>query len=1022
MKTVFRSRLLASSLLIGAAALSTPAFAQAEPADQPPAETPDVGEVVVTGSLVRNPNLESSTPVNVVSEKEIELQQANVAEELVRELPGAVPSVGSAVNNGNGGASFVDLRGLGTNRNLVLVDGNRLVPATLAGVFDLNNIPLALVQRVDILTGGASTTYGADAVTGVVNFITRKDFAGMDATVSEQITEDGDGNVFRGDLTVGANFDDGRGNAVLSLGYQKAKPVYQGDRDYSLFGITSATGAGGGSGTSTPSRFSLGNGQTRQITAAGGDFNPGTTFTPFNFNPYNVYQTPFERYNIYAAARYEVSDAVEVYTRGIFSKNTVSTLIAPSGAFGVALNIPLNNPYMTTAIRNAFCAADMNPSTTVYTPRFTPAECTAAAAANLRPGDAAYREIGTGGFVAFDIDGNGVIDQGEGYNRNPQTNLSRRAVENGPRVSQYNTTFFDYRAGLRGSITDSLSWDVFGAYGESENTQIIKGYTLNSRWRQAARATSLTECLDTTGGCVPVNLFGANGSISPDQAAFLTADSSSFVKTSLAQARATLSGDFGVASPVANDPISFAVGAEYRKYTAEQGADLLAQNGDLGGAGGATPSIAGGFEVKEFFGELIVPIVQDKPFFNDLTVEGGIRYSSYKVDAPGTPKFNTTTWKVGGSWEPIEQIKFRGNYSHAVRAPNINELFSPVTTALTNLDDDPCASLDDTGASLGRPAPAGELRAICLAQGATLANINTIAVPTAGQANATGGGNLALKPEKSNSYSFGAVIKPFRGLSLSVDYFNIDIKGAITTPTPGDAIDACFGTTGTPAAGASTSEACTIIRRNPLTGGLDGDPSTTPGLFLTASNLGRLKTSGIDFSANYSTTLGFGALSLNGVLTYTDKSVFQATPISAPRDCIGLYSGDCNPQSKYQANARATLTVDRVDVSLAWRYFSGIKHETGGLFAGTMPASAGPLAGRNVDFNRIKAHNYFDLTTRFAVNEHFTFTASVQNLFDKEPPIVGSEAGTTTFNSGNTFPSTYDALGRRYALSARLRF
>src|SRR5688572_7489380 len=180
----------------------------------------DGEDIVVTGTLIRNPNLEQSTPVNVTTSDAIELKQSNLAEEVLREIPGIVSSIGSGVNNGNGGFSFVDLRGLGANRNIVLLDGNRLVPAGLAGIFDLNNVPLALVERVDALTGAAVTTYGADAITGVVNFSTRRDFAGVEIAGSEQITEQGDGNFMRVDLTMGANFDDGRGNAVLSVGYQ----------------------------------------------------------------------------------------------------------------------------------------------------------------------------------------------------------------------------------------------------------------------------------------------------------------------------------------------------------------------------------------------------------------------------------------------------------------------------------------------------------------------------------------------------------------------------------------------------------------------------------------------------------------------------------------------------------------------------------------------------------------------------------------------------------------------------------
>ncbi|MBJ7389592.1 MAG: TonB-dependent receptor, partial [Sphingomonadaceae bacterium] len=687
----------AAPLALGLALISTPSFAQDAAAEEEPA-----GEIIVTGSLITNPNLERSAPVNITTSEEIELLQSNLAEEILREIPGIVASIGSAVNNGNAGASFVDLRGIGANRNVVLLDGDRIVPADFRGRVDLNNIPLALVERVDVLTGGVSTTYGADAVAGVVNFILKNDFSGLEVQASQQLTEQGDGNVFRVDATIGANFDDGRGNAVLGIGYQQADAVYQGARDISLTTVDSYAGTASGSGTAFPSRFSggrlvsgTGNGGTNQINDAG-QLVP--TFSTFNFNPYNVFQTPFERFNMFGQARYEVSDAVEIYSRGLFSKNTVNTIIAPSGAFSIGVNISLNNPFLPAAARNQFCAFDVNPSATVYTARFSPTECAAAANGALRPGDAAYREIGLGGFVAFDVNGNGTIEAGEGYNPNPQSLFARRAIEAGPRISEYVSTVFDYRLGARGSITDSIDWDITGAYGQSENIQTIKGYTLNSRFRQSLRAggtAAAPVCFDTSNGCVAANVFGT---IQQAAIPFLVQESTSFTKTSLAQVKGTISGDAGVTSPFAEDPVAFAVGGEYRKYTARQGADALAKGGDLGGAGGATPSIEGGFNVYEAFGELVVPLVSDKPFFNSLTVEGGLRYSSYAVDAPGNPSYNTTTFKAGGTWEPVEGLAIRGNFARAVRAPNIFELFSPVNTELTNLGTDPCATLTTAGA------------------------------------------------------------------------------------------------------------------------------------------------------------------------------------------------------------------------------------------------------------------------------------------------------------------------------------
>jgi outer membrane receptor protein involved in Fe transport len=1009
MRTNYRSRLLTTTLFVGAMMASGQAFAQSVDSTVTPGaaapgmmpqeaasnEETSTGDIVVTGTLIRNPNLVQATPVKVVGADEIDLQQANVAEELLREIPGITPSIGSSVNNGNGGASFANLRNLGSNRNVVLLDGVRLVPAELNGRFDLNNVPLALIERVDVLTGGASTTYGADAVAGVVNFITRRDFAGVEANIAEQISEDGDANVFRADVTIGANFDDGRGNAVLSIGYQESDPLYQGDRDYGVLALSSASGGGGGSGTAVPSRFSLPGQGTRQVNGAGTGFNAGNAFTAFNFNPYNVYQTPFERYNMYAAANYEVSDAVEVYTRGIFSKNTVSTIIAPSGAFGIAVDIPLNNPYLTAGLRNSFCDAN----------GISVAACAAAAAPGLEPGDAGYQTV--------------------------TSSLFRRATEVGPRISEYTTTFFDYRLGFKGGITETIDWDVFGSYGESENLQAIQGYTLNSRVVDSFLANNTTSCFEgTAAGCVPINWFGPENNASWTGAAidFLNETSTVRTKVALAQARATISGDFGVSSPLSDNPISFAIGGEYRKYSASQESDTLAAGGDLGGAGGASPNIDGGFDVYEAIGELIVPLVQNKPFFEDLTIEGGVRYSKYSVDAPGNPGFNTTTWKAAGSWTPVNGLKIRGNYARAVRAPNIAELFSPVNTLLTNLQDDPCATFDDNGGRI-RANPTGELRAVCLAQGATAANIDSIAQPISGQANYTGGGNLALKPETSKSWTAGVVFQPsfVPRLSVSVDYFNIRVSGAITSPTPDDAITACFGDNPlTPAAGAAASEACTAIRRDPLTAGLNGDPNTTPGLFLATSNLGTLETSGVDATLNYAHDLGFAKLNLAGSLTWTEASKFQAVVgVGQNRECVGYYSANCGqPIPEWQWNLRPTLSIEGVDLSLLWRHIGATRYEPGigSLFSGTLPASAGVLAGRQVDFNRIKAYDFFDLTTRVGVGEHLTFTFGVQNLLDKEPPLVGGEAGSTTFNSGNTFPSTYDAIGRRYVAAAKIRF
>jgi len=1056
----YKLRYAAAPLAIGLALLSTPSFAQ-EAAD----DEDSAGEIVVTGSLIRNPNLVQSTPVNATTADEIDLLQSNVAEEVLRELPGVVPSIGSAVNNGNAGASYVDLRGLGSERNIVLLDGQRIVPADLQGRVDLNNVPLALVERVDALTGAAVTTYGADAITGVVNFITRKDFAGAEISGGSQLTAKGDGHTFRIDATVGGNFDDGRGNAVLSIGYQQADPVFQGDRDFSFEQISSFTGGAGGSGTAVPSRFSgtrpldpatglpsvdptVENGGVRQVNAAGAAVAP---FASFNFNPFNVFQTPFKRFNIFAQANYEISDAVEVYTRGMFSKNTVDTIIAPSGAFGGSVNINLNNPFLPATLRNQFCAFDVNPREDIYTPRFTPAQCAAAATATGRS-DPNYREIGLGGFVAFDVNNDGILAADEGFDPNPAITLNRRTPEVGPRISNYVTTVFDYRLGLRGAISDSIDWDISGAYGESENAQAIKNFTLQSRFRQAALADSATSCQNSSNGCVPVNLFGPEGSITPEMAAFLTADSTTIVRTTLAQVRGTISGDAGFASPWASESVGFAVGGEFREYGATQSSDLLAQTpGELGGAGGAAPNIDGNYNVYEAFGEIIAPIVEDKPMFHSLTLEAGLRYSSYTVKG-ATSQNQTTTWKAGGSWEPVESLKFRGNYSRAVRAPNIGELFTPQTVGLTNLSIDPCA-----GAA---PTSNANLRAICIAQGAPVGSIGSITNPTAGQANLTVGGNLDLKPEKADTLTLGFVYQPdfVPGFNVSLDYYNIKIDSVIGTALPGDIIAACFGAI---SASSATSAACTNIRRNPLTGGLDGDPATTGGLFGPTNNLGKLATDGFDLLANWKGNIGAADLTLSFVGNWTRSSKFNANPSdpgSLNRECVGFYSVNCSftgsIQPEFQTSTRVTFGYKDVDLSFLWRWMDAVQYEPAQLEAERAAADAanrndaGVLLPINLaqigkpgfqgcpnfettdeggclveeGFRRIGAEHYFDLTARWNASDNFSFTFTIQNLLDNKPKLVGNTIGSTAFNSGNVFPSTYDALGRRFGVAAKLTF
>jgi outer membrane receptor protein involved in Fe transport len=1004
----FRAKLLVSTMIVGVAAIATPAMAQTVTSTEAQTTPPPSGaatdakitapsaadnsaptttnDIVVTGTLIRNPNLVSSSSVTSISEGELTLRAPNTVEEALRGLPGISPGIGTQVNNGQTGISFVDLRGLGPQRSLTLLDGNRIVPSVSSGLTDLNVMPLALLQRVEVLTAGAATTYGADAVSGVVNFITRRDFTGIDVRGDYKLPDRGDGKSYRTDVTVGANFADDRGNAVLSLGYTKIDPLYQ-TRPFALFGISSTSGkASGASATSVPTAIAFNNGDFLQVDPTSTSLVP--QYQGFNFNPYNIFQTPLDQKRAYAAARYDVADGVEVYARGMFSNNTIQSIIAPSGIFGLGENINANNPYLTPTIRNQLCAED--------------------------------------GITAANCGGNTLLALPGVY---------RRLVELGPRVGTYENNLYDARAGVKVDITKSINLDVSGSYGRSEQTTTSSGYVINSLVQQALLATNTTTCTVTTGNCVPLNLFGAAGSITPAQVAFIQGQSTVRVNTELSQARALLSGDLGTTVPFASNPISFALGAEYRNYTYARIPDAYAQSpSQLGGAGGAVLPFTGSYSVKEGYGELIVPIANSQHFFDELSAQGGVRYSSYSI--PGSTGFDTTTYKGGLTWQPVHGLRFRGSYQRAVRAPNIGELFAPKVTGLTNLTVDPCA--------LAAPVGNANLTAVCIAQGANAAQIGAIPNPSAGQANETSGGNVNLKPEVGDTFTAGIVITPSRfvpGLTLTVDYNHILIRNAISTPTPGDAIAACFTNL---TAASATSAACTGIVRNPVTGGLSGPSGTVLGLPLSLSNTGRLETDGVDVTANYTHRFGEFRVDLNFLGNYTDKLKFQATPTSFNRDCVGYYSANCGTGvgqivPKFTFQQRSTITLGSASLSVLWRYINPVNYEGTAsdyvargfttanhlLFNGVVTNSGGVssgIAGNTYNFNHIPAYHYFDLSSQFNIAPHYQLTMTVANVFDRDPPIVGGQAGTTTANSGNTFPSTYDVLGRTFTVGVRLKF
>ena len=975
-------------IVLGFALISAPAFAQEAQVAAEEADVAAEDTITVTGSRIARANLELSSPVNVIGAEEIQFRQPTSIEDVLRQLPGSVPGIGSAVNNGSNGTATFNLRGIGTNRNLVLLNSRRVVPAGTGGVVDLNILPVALLERSEVLTGGASSVYGADAISGVLNFITKRNFTGVQLDTSYGVTERGDGQSFKTDLTIGASIDGGRGNVALSIGYTDTKPVLQGNRDIATFGRQSTVcsalniaagcnpaindsvvGFRQGSSTATPASI--------LFPIANSRFDPATGtivsgLSDFNFNPLNIFQTPLKRYNIFAQARYEVTDAIEVFTEASFTRTDVQQRIAPSGTFTNTYRLPLNNQFLTSTQRTQLCTASIS------------------ATGSLPVGTDCPTAIAAGSEV-------NVI-------------IARRFTEAGPRLTNFVGTTFQVTGGVRGAITDNLKWELVGSFGQADFTNAQSGQGLFSRAQQALRG-----CPAGSGpGCVPLNIFGPEGSLTAAQFNFLNVRTFSFVQSTLTTVEGSISGDLGFSSPLADDPIGIAVGAEYRRYSASSGGDVASSTpGEVLGAGGAALPLSGAYSSKEGYIELNVPLVTDRPFFHSLTLEGGYRYSDY------TTTGGSSTYKIGGSWEPIEDVKFRGVYSRSVRSPNISELFQPIVQGLNNRSTDPCSGTVAVVTARGANLPA-----LCQSQ-LRAGQFGVVPGPIAGQIVQTTGGNINLLPETATSYTAGVVFEPrfVPGLAITADYFNIKVRNAISAPSSADIIDGCFALTNTD----PNNPGCRAIQRNPLTGGLSGatDGSFT-GVARALTNDGTIKTTGIDFGFDYRRDLGPVNLSVKSNITYTIDNLFQASLVSINRQCVGYYSVSCgNPQPELQWNVRTTLGFGSgSDMSVLWRHLGKVDVEPLApvpQVALGVPTTGGP-AGVVTAYRSIRAFDYFDLSFRQSIGDNMQLTFTVQNLLDRNPPDVGSTISGTGPNSGNTFPSVYDTLGRRFTAAIRLKF
>ncbi len=948
------------------------------------ADTP-IQEVVVTGSRIAQPNLTTTSPVTQVTADDIAVQGVTRVEDLINQLPQAFAAQNATVANGATGTATVDLRGLGSPRTLVLVDGRRMpyggvTPASAAA--DLNMIPAAMVERVEVLTGGASAVYGSDAIAGVVNFIMKRDFEGVqfDATYgfyqhnndyggpgqtklrdviagraqtnpsafalpSSNVT-DGEAKEFN--FLIGASTDDGRGNVTVYGGVRDNKAVIQGERDYSACALNAnptTSFSCGGSGTSYPGYFYIG-GDAFTIDSATGNtfrpFNPDTDL--YNYGPTNYYQRPDRRYTMGAIGHYELTEYADVYAQVMYTNYESIAQIAPGGNFFDSGVVNCDNPMLSDQqLATLGCTAQM-----------------------IADGDYA-----------------GVY-------------IARRNVEGGGRQDRFSNSSFRAVLGVKGDINEYWGYDAGIQYSKGQSSPTTNNYFHKNRIPRSLDVVgdrndpSTWQCKSVIDGtdpaCVPWNPFTIGG-VTPEALAYLQVPGIQRGTIEQEIYNATITGDLGgvgLQSPFASDSIKMAFGVEHRIDRIENITDDALASFLLSGQGGPTIGISGSTKVTDLYTELNVPLVQDKTAAEQIGLELAYRYSDYD-------NLSTDTYKVGMDWAPIEDVRFRASYQRAIRAANIVELFTAQGFNLFDLPGDPC------GADLaGTPNAASD--AACLATGVPAAMLRAGGLDSpAGQYNFLQGGNTALTPEESDTYTFGVILQPsfLPKLAVSIDYFDIEIQDTISTFGAENTLDACYFQ--------GDADACSRINRDAAGNFWRGDGYIED----LNINIGSLSTKGYDLSVSYSDVQIGNAGSLNFSLngTLLDELLTEPGPGIDPVECVGKFSGSTcgTPKPEWRHHFRVGWQSPwNVDVALTWRYYDAVENING--------------LTQNIDY-KLGSQSYFDLAANWSVTDKASIMMGINNVLDRDPPL-SSAVGTT--GNGNTYPQTYDAMGRWIFLRAQV--
>jgi iron complex outermembrane recepter protein len=1010
------------SVCLCMAVMETPAVAQQTPVA---AIEPDssLTEIIVTGSRIAAPNEVSTSPIQVVTAKEIQQGGKIDAIDLLNQLPQNFQNSVVDFSNSSsglstpGGVTTADLRGLGPQRTLVLVNGRRLGTgdpntANPNPSPDLDQIPLALVERVDVVTGGASAVYGSDAIAGVVNFIMKKNFEGiqLDGQISTYMHDnhegwlnslqsaagdtpvtgsERDGRAKNFNLLMGTNFADGKGNVTAYLSYEHMEPIVSSSRDFGGCQLDLNVGPGAHCfGSSSSNTFGIPNmsgpGST-SYSVVGNQFlpypQPGSVPPAlFNSQQYIYMSREDDRYNAGFMGHMDLNDYVKPYAEFMFMDDKSTEVIAPSGLFqsnpidptgNGQFNVNCSNPLLSAQQASLLC---------------TPAQIAADAA---NPGS-----------VSANI------------------NIGRRNIEGGGRQSFWDHTNYRAVGGASGDFGGAWNYDAYASYYHT---------TLYNANQNYFNYTSINNALQVTGGpngpacisgppCVPYNIFQQGG---VTQAAIDYLESTGTSNGSVTERilHGDVTGDlgkYGIKSPLANDGIGVNVGAEHRNDNLDFAPDGLELSGLLSGFGGASVAVDNSTSVKEEFIELRAPLVQKQAFAEDLMFDTGFRHSDYNLSG------GVNTYKFEVQYAPVSDLRFRAGYQKAIRAASVLELYSPQSFGgISNPGIDPCAPVFDptTGALVPATASPTEcanshVSAIEYGNGGVGGTYSgTIKQCIANQCSQLLGGNPNLKPEQAESITIGLNFSPsfIPNLTGSVDFYRITIKDEIGVLSATTILSNCLAT-GDPTF-------CNLIVRT-SSGSLSGSSVATGGYIVqTNLNIGAVAVKGIDVQAAYKHPLPMNLGSMSYV--FAGSELLSSTTIQYPGapeyDCVGLFGPACqtvNP--RWRHNLRASWeTPWNVEFSALWRFIGPVTLDNN---------SNQPLIGGGTydSFDaRMPGMNYLDLFASWKILDNIQVRAGVNNVFDKDPPIVSSNV--VASGAANSFP-TYDQLGRQLFLAFTAKF